>query len=224
MSLKDVKPILAIETSEKLCSVCVYFSRDKYFEANVVLKNSHAEILFDLIDFVLSKSKVELKDFDSVAVSSGPGSFTGLRIGMSAAKGIALAASLPIIPVPSFEALALQLKDTLPIDTEFYIANKVNSEEVYYAKFKITTESYIFVESLQILKNQELKDKLNDVLIFGNAAAGVSAANIKIYAPNASYVAEWAKKFGSESRTKDFDFIEPDYLKNFIIKDRKNVK
>ncbi len=222
--MNDVKPILAIETSEKLCSTCVYFSKDKYYEANAVLKNSHAEILFDLIDFVITKSKVEPKDFNSVAVSAGPGSFTGLRIGMSAAKGIALAASLPIIPVPSFEALALQLKDTLPIDSEFCIANKVNSDEVYYAKFKLTADSYIFAESLRILKNNELKDKIANALVFGNAAAVADEPNVNIFAPHASYVAEWAKQFGDERRTKDFDFIEPDYLKNFIIKDRKNVK
>jgi tRNA threonylcarbamoyladenosine biosynthesis protein TsaB len=106
----------------------------------------------------------------AVAVSSGPGSFTGLRIGMSAAKGIAFGADLPIIPVPTFEALALQIASGLNEGTNFVIANKVNVEELYYAKFKVTGNSFIFTENLGIISKEDLDINAPDTLFYGNAA------------------------------------------------------
>ena len=58
---------------------------------------------------------------------------------------------MPIVPVPTFEAMALQLAAILSNGSEFVIANKVNMEEIYYAKFKINLNNYIFVENLQIV-------------------------------------------------------------------------
>ena len=89
-------------------------------------------------------------DLKMIAVSDGPGSFTGLRIGMSAAKGMADALSIPIIPVPTFEALALQISSFLD-ENEIVIANKINRDEVYFAKFQIKMNSFIFTEELKIL-------------------------------------------------------------------------
>ena len=101
---------------------------------------------------LLKHREFRLKNISAVAVSSGPGSFTGLRIGMSAAKGLAFGVSLPIISVPTFEALAFQLSNGLADGTEFIIANKVNSEEIYFAKFKVKSNNYIFAQDLQIVK------------------------------------------------------------------------
>ena len=90
-------------------------------------KNIHSEKLLEVVEAVLKKSLVKINEVGSIAVSSGPGSFTGLRIGMSAAKGLAFGANLPIISVPTFEALALKICDIIPDKTEFVICNKVNT-------------------------------------------------------------------------------------------------
>src|SRR5690606_14405031 len=103
------KPILAIETSGSICGTAVYFTPQKFFSVNIQLKNIHAEQIFNSIDFVLKSAGIKPDELSAVAVSSGPGSFTGLRIGMSAAKGFAFGAGLPIIAVPTFDALALQI-------------------------------------------------------------------------------------------------------------------
>jgi tRNA threonylcarbamoyladenosine biosynthesis protein TsaB len=225
----DDKPILAIETSQSLCSTCVFFSGNKYFEMNFKLKNAHAEKLFESIESVLSSAGIKIKDIGAVAISAGPGSFTGLRIGMSAVKGIAFGLSLPVIPVPTFEALALQICSFVPDNTEFIIANKINMDEIYFAKFKKNHPYYIFVENLQMLNYEEINNKLGNALIFGNASLDSSnnlfsiRQNKDISSPNAKFIAEWSRQFGSDKILNDYEYLEPTYIKNFIVKEKKNV-
>lgn len=207
----DEKPVLAIETSQALCSACVYYNDDKYFQAGMNLKNAHAEKIFELVDIVIKNAGISFSVLEAVAVSSGPGSFTGLRIGMSAAKGIAFGANIGIIPVPTFEALALQISGFLPEGNDFIIANKVNSEELYYAKFKVCGNSFIFTEKLDIIRKEELK-MLQGIPVFGNYAG----MNIKS-SPDSLYVAKMSR---SIKPVVDFDDLEPTYIKNFFIKEK----
>ena len=221
-TVKD-KPILSIETSQALCGACVYFSGEKYFEVISNKKNIHAEKIIESIDMALNLAGVGLNDLEYIAVSNGPGSFTGLRIGMSVVKGLALGSSLPIVPVPTFEAIAFQICNYLFDGLTFIIANKVNSEEVYYAKFTIKGNSYIFAENLTIMhKSKFLKQIESETLIFGNAIEheGKPQQNkMNIIVPNPMYVAGWSRKFGKNLITTDFDFLEPNYLKNFFVKE-----
>ncbi len=220
----EEKPVLSIETSQSLCGACVYFSAEKYYEEISYQKNIHAEKIFESVDTVLKISGMQLKDLDHIAVSNGPGSFTGLRIGMSAVKGLAFGSSLAIVPVPTFEAMALQVLNYLPDNCEFIIANRVNVEEVYYAKFTIKGNSYIFVENLTILKKSVfLESIVPNSLIFGNAIphdVDIQINEKNIIAPDPKYIAEWSKKFGKNLRITNFDFLEPNYLKNFIVRSK----
>ncbi|MGE5860769.1 MAG: tRNA (adenosine(37)-N6)-threonylcarbamoyltransferase complex dimerization subunit type 1 TsaB [Ignavibacteria bacterium] len=233
--MNEILPILAIETSQNSCSACIYFSEKKFFQRSFELKYSHAEKLFEIIDAAVHSSGIEIGGVKSVAISAGPGSFTGLRIGMSAAKSIAYALTLPVIPVPTFEALALQLIATIPADSEFIIANNVNSEEVFYAKLKNSKDKnyYSFVEDLQVVNKKMLGGKLNGSFLFGNASLnlpskdGALAPNRAftmekdiISAPNAEFTAKWAEQFGKKFLTYNYQFMEPNYLKNFIIKNK----
>jgi len=219
----DKFPILAIETSQASCGVCIFFDDDKFYEINVKLKNAHAEKIFEIIDSVFKISGIQLSELGSIAVSAGPGSFTGLRIGMSAAKGIAFGHSLPIIPVPTFEALAFQISNQLDDNREFIIANKVNIEEVYFAKFKVKANNYIFVQELQIKKSFDTIAVNNDCLIFGNAAfSNISSERIlpESY-PKPEYIAKWTKCFGEEKVQYNLDFLQPNYHKEFTVRDIK---
>jgi tRNA threonylcarbamoyladenosine biosynthesis protein TsaB len=219
------KPILAIETSQAICGVCVYFSDKKYFEAKTYFKNIHAEKIFELVDFVLKSSGIKLPELNYIAVSNGPGSFTGLRIGLSAAKGIAFGSGLPILPVPTYEALALQISRFLSEETEFVIANKVNTEEIYYAKYRVHSDNFIFVEKLTILTKNNFLRKWNGELVFGNAIEYLNIeTKIKelIIAPDASMVAKWGTQSGDKLLNYNYDLLEPNYLKDFIIQEKSN--
>ena len=219
----DTLPILSIETSQSSCGACVYFDQNKFFEVNITLKNLHAEKIFEIIDSVIQLSGIRLNDLGAIAVSSGPGSFTGLRIGMSAAKGIAFGAELPIVPFPTFDALAFQLSHFFEDETEFSIANKVNADEIYLAKFKVKANNYILVRDLQIAKVTDhfLFDE-ND-LVYGNVVFDFDKKLTRKLAsvPKPEYIAKWAKCFGENKLFHDYDFLEPNYFKNFIVKDKK---
>jgi len=220
--MDKIKPILAIETSETICSAALYYSTEEYFASSIKLKHSHSEKLFEIIEFLFKQAGINRDDISSVAVSGGPGSFTGLRIGMAAAKGIASGAGVPLIIVPTFEALAYQLSYCISENTEFIIANKVNKDEIYYSKFKIKSNSYILVDELTILANEEFVNKSIGINVFGSASYLLEEDknNNLISSPSAEHIAEWAWKFGEKNSTFDYDYIEPSYLKDFIVKMR----
>jgi len=216
--METEKAILAIETSGTFCGASVYFNPEKYFSAKVKLRNSHSEKLLPLINNVMNSGGVTPSEIEAVAVSVGPGSFTGLRIGMAAAKGLAYGWKIPIIPVPTFDAIAFEISDLFDDNLKFYIANKVNNDEVYLAMFQIKANSYIFVEELHI----EGKEKLNEIIganavILGNAFGD---QNSKFSSPSPEFIARWAKQFGENLKTFDYDFLEPNYLKSFLIKEK----
>jgi len=216
----EIKPILAFETSGNLCGVCIYFSDVKYFSSTIKFKHSHSEKIFELSEFLFKVAKTNPSELDSIAVSEGPGSFTGLRIGFSAAKGIAYGANSSIIPVPTYEALAYQLAFTKNENDEFIIANKVNKEEVYFAKFQIRGNSYIFVEDLTILRNDIFIKKAQDCQVFGDGAVLLNRNLLNPISPDPLFIAKWAVHFGIEKKTFKYDFLEPNYLKNFIVKEK----
>ena len=223
--MNNIFPLLAIETSDSICGACVYFDENKFFSSKLILKHSHAEKLFEVINSVLAMASINQSELKSIAVSNGPASFTGLRIGMSAAKGIAQALSIPIIPVPTFEALALQISSFLPDRTEFIISNKVGRDELYFAKFQIMSNNYIFSEELKIVPIFEQGSIPKEILIFGNAfhSGAVDTNNFRnISAPDPEFIAKWAVTFGIDKLTTDIDFLEPNYIKDFIVKEKKN--
>ena len=221
--MKSFIPLLAIETSDNICGACIYFDDEKYFSSKIILKHSHSEKLFEVVENVIKQASISKNDIKAIAVSAGPGSFTGLRIGMAAAKGMAQALQIPIISVPTFEALAFQISSYLPENSSFNILNKVGRDELYFAEFQIKANSYIFKQELKIVPNSVENSFKNEDLIFGNAFELKSNNKNykKISAPNPLYVAKWAVNFGLENANFDVDFIEPNYLKDFIVKEKK---
>lgn len=221
--MNDLTPILAIETSGKICGVCLYVNPNEFYSAKIILKHSHSEKLFELIEQVMISSGRKINDISSIAVSSGPGSFTGLRIGLAAAKGISESLSIPIVQVPTFEALATQLIHSLPDGAEFIIANKVGRDELYFAVFQIKSNSYIFKEQLKIIHKLKLADYKDLCNIYGDfdqrEIFGVFAKNIS--APEPEFVAQWAVQFGQKEIFNQIDYLEPNYLKDFIVKEKK---
>ncbi len=101
--------ILAIETATLMGGVALTSEDGLLAELRVSVKTTHSEQLMALVDRVLKSSETALREIDAFAVSIGPGSFTGLRIGLSTVKGFSVITGKPVLPVSTLEALAYQI-------------------------------------------------------------------------------------------------------------------
>lgn len=143
--------VLALDTSSSTGSVAIVDAGDDPFAAEVIasatasVSNAHGESLLPLVDGVLRSARIELSAIELLAVGVGPGSFTGTRIGVATAKGIAIATGRPLRGVDSFAALAV---DAGELDRPVAIAIDARKGEVYVSAVRVTLERDDLVEQL----------------------------------------------------------------------------
>ena len=224
---KDLSFILHIETSTKNCSVSIAKSGEL-----ISLKEinngaySHAEMLHPLIKEALLESKLTIKEIEAIAVGKGPGSYTGLRIGVSAAKGLCFANDIPLISINSLEILA----HSTTID-KGYIIPMIDARrmEVYSA---IYDESYALIRETKadIIDEHSFCDKLQNhtVYFLGDGAEKCketivhkNAVFIKNVFPSAKEMTQLSYDKYKENKTEDIAYFEPFYLKNFVATQEK---
>lgn len=217
--------ILCIETATKNCSVALsvdgsVIALQEDNPENKAGKNfSHAEKLHKYIATVLTNAKLSKQDVDAVAVSKGPGSYTGLRIGVSAAKGLCYALDIPLISIPTLESLARQVKGTTVIP--MLDARRM---EVYSAVFSSEMKA-IRGTKAQILSEDSFKEYLDkgSVTFIGDGVAKfkeicvhANARFIENALPSSKEMAAVAETKYKISDTEDVAYFEPFYLKDFI--------
>ena len=105
--------ILGIESSSLVASAAIWEDGVLTAEYSVNFKKTHSQTLLPMIDEICRMTEQELKTIDAVAIGAGPGSFTGLRIGAATAKGLGLALDIPLVPVPTLDAMAYQCFDAV---------------------------------------------------------------------------------------------------------------
>lgn len=220
--------VLNIETATTNCSVSL--SKDG---ETLVLKEdnssgySHAEMLHVFIDEVFKISKIKPSEIDAVSVSKGPGSYTGLRIGVSAAKGLCFALNKPLIAIGTLESLAHQVH----IEEGFIVPMlDARRMEVYSAIYNSKLELFREIKA-EILTLESYSDllKSSKVYFIGN---GVKKTKSLIQHPNAVFIegklpsanemAFLAELKYEKSDTEDVAYFEPYYLKDFIALKKKN--
>ena len=187
---------------------------------------SHAEMLHPLINEALLESKLTIKDIEAIAVGKGPGSYTGLRIGVSAAKWLCFANDIPLISINSLEILAqsitidsgliIPMIDARRLEVYAAIYDK-NLNAVRETKAEII-DSHSFLDELQNQKVYFLGDgakKCKEIILHENAVF------IENVFPSAKKMATISyHKFKNES-TEDVAYFEPFYLKNFVATQEK---
>ena len=109
--------ILSIETSTRVCSIAIHQNQELIALSNLFQEKSHSAKLSILIDQLLLNSDITYNDLSAVAVSKGPGSYTGLRIGISTAKGLCFTLGIPLISIDTLEALAKSQLNNLKDDS-----------------------------------------------------------------------------------------------------------
>ncbi len=221
--------ILAVETATSVCSVALSDGERLLGEKTIAgEKNVHAERLFDLIRELLETSQLEPRQLAAVAVSIGPGSFTGLRIGLSAAKGIVLAVGAKLIAVPTLDALARRAPRAAGT-----ICTLINSRkgESYCALYTRHQDRIAALSEPRLLRNDALLDYVpDDAAVIGpgigrldagllgelSTAAKVHSATDPL--PSAVSVAEIAGEYLRDGAVCDPVTVEPHYLQDFIAK------
>lgn len=184
-------------------------------------KYSHAESLHVFIDEVLTEAGIKTSDLNAVAVSKGPGSYTGLRIGVSAAKGLCFALNIPLIAIDTLTALAKQVV----VDNGFIVPMlDARRMEVYMSLFD---NSYHPLKPItaQILDGHSFEDVLNKGQVYF-IGSGVEKTQALISHSNAIFIEDKlpsAKEMGalaySKYQNSDFEdvaYFEPFYLKDFM--------
>jgi len=215
--MNDMFPILAVETSGELCSAAVMLDEKNFVELNYLQKHIHSEKLIDMIDTVLKTANIKLQECKAVAVSMGPGSFTGLRIGLSAVKGIAFGKNLPIIPISTFEAYAYHIAQYIPITTKFIIIRSASIDELYCAKFIKEENKVRVISPLRLVEKNNLEKIIEEgELLYGNVSSKNELKDA--VGLTASAVGKWAYLFGNDLLTFNYDYLEPNYFKKFIVK------
>ena len=215
--------ILCIETSTTNCSVVI--AVDGQIRAIREENNqqySHAEKLHVFIDEVLKEANIDKKQLNAVAVSKGPGSYTGLRIGVSAAKGLCFALDIPLISTLTLEVLAQQVKCE-----DCYIIPLLDARrmEVYSAVFTSEkkqireTKAEIlddksFLEYLEARKTIFIGDGSNK---FETLCKHKNAVFKKDAIPSSADMAVMAESKYKISDTEDVAYFEPFYLKEFVL-------
>lgn len=225
--------ILHIETSTQVCSVALSEDGQCIFSKTDFEGPSHAVTLGVYVDEALSFADSHAIPLDAVAVSCGPGSYTGLRIGVSMAKGICYGRNLPLIGIPTPEVMCvpLLLDEELPEDALLCPMIDARRMEVYAALYDRALLPVREIEAV-IIDESSYEDYLNrgPVYFFGNGAAKCKE---KILHPNARFVedihplAKWmfplAEKAFARGDFKDVAYFEPFYLKEFVASKPKKL-
>ena len=164
--------LLALETSAKAASCAVLSDGAPIASAWQATGLTHSRTLLPMVEDMLKNSELRLADMDAIAVAAGPGSFTGLRIGMAAVKGLAWAADKPCIPVSTLEAMAWPLSH---LEGVIVCAMDARRQQIYHALFRgengrvtrVTEDCAISLEELAA----QLRDMPEDKLVVGDGAA-----------------------------------------------------
>lgn len=146
--------ILGIDTSTKICSCAIYDnSNGVVAETSLSVKKNHSNIVMPIIDNLFKISGLNINDIDKIAVAIGPGSFTGVRIALGIAKGLALALNKPLVAVNELEILEAIAKDFSAADFIIPLID-ARKERVYYKHKEVYLDDYL-INLLQILEKNK---------------------------------------------------------------------
>lgn len=215
--------ILCIETATTNCSVALSVKGNVIeLKEDYNNKYSHAERLHIYIEEILLKNNILKSQIDAIAVSKGPGSYTGLRIGVSAAKGLCFALEKPLISVPTLDSLAHQVKET-----EGFVVPMIDARrmEVYAAVYQADNKNQLRETRAEVLEEHSFSHYLEKGIVyfigdgvekFKTICTHKNAIFIEGKLPSANEMGILANNKYKKSDIEDVAYFEPYYLKDFI--------
>jgi tRNA threonylcarbamoyladenosine biosynthesis protein TsaB len=219
--------ILCIETATPICSVALLKDGKLAGLNESDRKNSHAEVITVFIRDLMDSHQLDVSDLESVAVSKGPGSYTGLRIGVSTAKGLCYAGDKPLIAVNTLQSMAAgAIRKTAGTDKTSLWCPMIDARrmEVYSALFDHNGEE-IRETKAEIIDEHSFADLLKDHVLyfFGDGAekcrSVISHPNARFlddFRPSAAHMAPLVEQKLAARQFEDVAYFEPYYLKDFV--------
>ena len=225
--------ILSIETGTDICSVALANDGELMALRESDEGRDHAKKVARFVDELLRETGVQPSDIDAIAVGKGPGSYTGLRIGVSFAKGMCYALNIPLIAIGSLDALAEVAREDfeagiLDIEEEDWAQAKLcpmvdaRRMEVYAQVFDVEckAQSDVVAEVVTEESFNEWRSK-GKFVIFGNGAKKCAEmlpdAIIEDVVPSARGIVRLAEEAFNAGKFEDLAYFEPFYLKDFIV-------
>jgi len=218
--------ILNIETATKNCSVSLSKNGQTIVINELAEENfSHAEKLHLFIKDVLAKAKISLSDLNAIAVSKGPGSYTGLRIGVSAAKGLCYALNIPLIAIDTLAVLAEKISVDSGIIVPMIDARRM---EVFTQMFRGDYAPLSVAEAL-IVDETAFADISENIHLIGDGALKCKTVltdvkfifHEQVVYPSANEMSRLSYKKYVENTFEDVAYFEPYYLKDFMLTTKK---
>ena len=221
-----MKRIISIETATSVCSVAIHENGICMALKEIQEPNAHSEKLTVLIESILAERNLHVDDCDAIALSKGPGSYTGLRIGTSVAKGLCYACSLPLITVDTLQALALSCKNAVNNDSEDNIYMPMidaRRMEVYTSQWNWKMQNIQDTNALVVTYEAKASfEPTKHYFLCGDGSEKcketLESQNIT-FVPNITATAKTIGDIASELFEKkefsDVAYFEPFYLKEF---------
>jgi tRNA threonylcarbamoyladenosine biosynthesis protein TsaB len=231
--------ILCIETATEVCSVALAQEELLLEIKESSARNVHSAMLTQFIDEIIKSSGKFCGDFEAIAISMGPGSYTGLRIGVATAKGLCYALDKPLIAIPTLQAMAVGMNDNLQMTNDKLFDKIPNPKsqilfcpmidarrmEVYSELYDEDGKSIREVRA-EIIDAFSFQEFLSDnVVVFGGSGADKCKPFLGDH-PNAKFHEEFqassrfmiglAEKKFTEQQFENIAYFEPFYLKNFV--------
>lgn len=225
--------ILQIETATTVCSVALAKNGETIAVKQLNERNIHAEVITLYIDELIAASGLTYNDIDAVAVSSGPGSYTGLRIGVSTAKGLCFALDKPLIAIETLEAMAQGIiaEGNIPADTLLCPMIDARRMEVYTALID-AEGNVVKPTSAQIIDEDSFSSELQSqkILFFGDGSEKCQALLSRSenalfdfeFSNSATHLTRKAAEKYLAGQFEDVAYFEPFYLKDFLVTQKKN--
>jgi tRNA threonylcarbamoyladenosine biosynthesis protein TsaB len=215
--------ILGIETSTTTGSVAVVSENGVIAQYSLNIEVTHSERLMSTVDRVLKDTGLTITDMDGYAVAIGPGSFTGLRIGLAAVKGLALVTGKPVAAVPTLEALAWNLPYSAYPVCPMLDARK---NEVYAAMYRFDGTTFVRVMAEAVISLSHLSELISEKTLFTGEASHLFReeivnlfgdralfAPVSAILPSAATVAEIGFAMIKSGKQADLDSVTPLYIR-----------
>jgi tRNA threonylcarbamoyladenosine biosynthesis protein TsaB len=220
--------ILGLETSTAVCSVGLFRERMPEIEKSLRESHIHSEKLLTLVDQVMHVGGIALSQLDAIAVSIGPGSFTGLRIGLSTAKGLSFALGKPVVAVSTFEAIAEAGRRVHQKASGFTVVVDAKQEEWYIGQFGVADSKATVLMPVEVGSNEEVlatvRRHASFMVITDRVApttqligGAFTIEDVHAYC-RGGVVASLAREKVLKKEFSDVAELEPVYLKDFVIR------